>query len=609
MRVGRRRRRRRRRERRVGHRGRARGEVAGTPAQVAWADAVAGVCVAAARVAPEAMHRLPLRLWRRFGNRRFGSDTRRVSHEARRDAAPGRRAPLPRVRRARRRDERPQDGRRAVRVRRVLSEPTRRTSSLRRAANRLARADAWLSDAFASLAAPGIEPATRAPSSYLFDFNDPSLVRALASLVHAAWERGPPREPTRVSRRRRRKRRVVRDGVVGRGRDAAAEVRRRRLRPPRADPREARERVQARPRRYRRGVRRAERPRRAPSRADRRGECDAFAREILPLLAGSFVDACTPPPPPPDPAKSAPREHECVPPCVRAALYELLSAIVAAAPALAALRDARVECAAGKEHLRAMLDSPEYSIGDDTLAECVRVLLDACQRAALAEVVASCGHRGARARGARSTRRWRRPARTRRGSAPRTGVGSRRRTPPRRTRRCARAGAAARVGRRDGSRDADVSRAVVAPGGDSFDSSTRARGSGWFFRRLLRRSPLASSQRHAARRARRRGRARGQGRRRRRRGDSFPRVARARGVGNARRIRTVAVPVLRGCLGDDAAARHARTQLASAATELWTACEEPMGTFPIVTAGDTNRTGDTNRHGFDASQRVHRPRV
>ena len=38
------------------------GEVAGTPAQVAWADAVAGTCVAAARVAPEAMHRLPVTL-------------------------------------------------------------------------------------------------------------------------------------------------------------------------------------------------------------------------------------------------------------------------------------------------------------------------------------------------------------------------------------------------------------------------------------------------------------------------------------------------------------------------------------------------------------------
>lgn len=60
-------------------------------------------------------------------------------------------------------------------------------------------------------------------------------------------------------------------------------------------------------------------------------------------------------------------------------------------------------------------------------------------------------------------------------------------------------------------------------------------------------------------------------------------------LGNARRIRTVAVPVLRGGLGDAAGARHARTQLASAATELWTACEEPMGTFPITGGG--TRTG------------------
>ena len=60
------------------------------------------------------------------------------------------------------------------------------------------------------------------------------------------------------------------------------------------------------------------------------------------------------------------------------------------------------------------------------------------------------------------------------------------------------------------------------------------------------------------------------------------------------------MPVLRGCLGDDAAARHARTQLASAATELWTACEESMGTFPIAHGGG-HEPGDANRHGFDAS--------
>ena len=70
------------------------------------------------------------------------------------------------------------------------------------------------------------------------------------------------------------------------------------------------------------------------------------------------------------------------------------------------------------------------------------------------------------------------------------------------------------------------------------------------------------------------------------------------GVGNARRIRTVAVPVLRGCLGDDAAARHARTQLASAATELWTACEE-SGDVP-----DRSRRG--TRTGGHEPARVRR---
>ena len=131
MRVGRRRRRRRRRERRVGHRGRARG---------GGRDSAAG-CVGGCgggdvrrrgEVAPGAMHRLPV-TWRRVREPPVRNDTRRVSHEARRDAAPGRRAPLPRVRRARRRDERPQDGRRAVRVRRVLSS-RRGAPSLRRAA-------------------------------------------------------------------------------------------------------------------------------------------------------------------------------------------------------------------------------------------------------------------------------------------------------------------------------------------------------------------------------------------------------------------------------------------------------------------------------------------
>ena len=141
-------------------------------------------------------------------------------------------------------------------------------AALRRAANRLARADAWLSDAFASLAARGIEPATIAAkptgssSSYLFDVNDPSLVRA--GVAGAAWGAGSAAGAHARSRRRRRKRRVVQDGVVGRGgtrlrRFAVAAFVRRAL--TRARHGNASRPAPAPPR----GVRRAERPRRAPS--------------------------------------------------------------------------------------------------------------------------------------------------------------------------------------------------------------------------------------------------------------------------------------------------------------------------------------------------------
>ena len=569
------------------------GEVAGTPAQVAWADAVAGVCVAAARVAPEAMHRLP-----------FATSSASSSAAANNSGAIFAEYPTRLVATLRRVAERHCHASAAHTAATSVHKTAAAQSafagsfradaahaSLRRAANRLARADAWLADAFASLAAPGIEPATRAPSSYLFDFNDPSLVRALASLVHAAWERGPPREPTRAAAANAAN--AAWSGMAGCGpggtrlrRFAVAAFVRRALT------------------RARHGN--ACRPVPGATAAacgalnalaellrakDRAGECDDFAREILPLLAGTFVDACTPPPPPPDPAKSAPREHECVPPCVRAALYELLSAIVAASPALAALRDARVECAAGKEHLRAMLDSPEYSIGDDTLAECSRVLLDACQRAALAEVVASCGHRGASAarraldaalaasgedasRLGVSHRRWFEASDAAEANqALRAAVGQ----PP------ALGGAMERAMRTFRSPS-------LAPGGDSFDSSIDARGGpaaggpGGFFvgasggysrhhnvTHNVSDAPVGKDVDAAAAAIR-----------------FLASLARVT-LGNARRIRTVAVPVLRGGLGDAAGARHARTQLASAATELWTACEEPMGTFPITGGG--TRTG------------------
>ena len=585
------------------------GEVAGTPAQIAWADAVAGTCVAAARVAPEAMHRLPVTLAASSGT--AGSGAILAEYPTRLVAT------LRRV--AERHCHASAAHAAATSVHKTAAAQSAFAgsfradaahSSLRRAANRLARADAWLSDAFASLAARGIEPATVAAkptgssssssSSYMFDVNDPSLVRALASLVHAAWERGPPREPTRVAAAA-----AANAAWSGMASSGAGGTRLRRFA------------VAAFVRRALTRARHGNASRPAPGAvaaacgalnalaellrsADKAGECDAFAREILPLLAGSFVDACTPPPPTPDPAKSAPRDHECVPPCVRAALYELLSAIVAAAPALAAARDARVECAPGKEHLRAMLDSPQYSIGDDVLAECSRALFDACQRAALAEVVASCGHRGAAcarraldaalaasgedaSRLGAAHRRWfAAPDAAEANQALRAALGQ----PP------ALGGAMERAMR-------TYRAPSSAPGGDSFDSST-ARGVGGFF--------VGYSGGHHSRHhdvaphagvavadvavGKDVGLGGGGGR-------FLASLARV-GVGNARRIRTVAVPVLRGCLGDDAAARHARAQLASAATELWTACEEPMGTFPIAHGGG-HEPGDTNRHGFDAS--------
>ena len=61
------------------------------------------------------------------------------------------------------------------------------------------------------------------------------------------------------------------------------------------------------------------------------------------------------------------------------------------------------------------------------------------------------------------------------------------------------------------------------------------------------------------------------------------------------------MPAFRGALGDDGANRSVRTLLASAATELWTACDEPMDTFPPPPgelnnyAAGTSSTGNQSR--------------
>ena len=135
------------------------GEVAGTPAQIAWADAVAGTCVAAARVAPEAMHRLPVTLAASSGT--AGSGAILAEYPTRLVAT------LRRV--AERHCHASAAHAAATSVHKTAAAQSAFAGSfradaahaaLRRAANRLARADAWLSDAFASLAARGIEPAT-----------------------------------------------------------------------------------------------------------------------------------------------------------------------------------------------------------------------------------------------------------------------------------------------------------------------------------------------------------------------------------------------------------------------------------------------------------------
>ena len=109
-------------------------------------------------------------------------------HEARRDAAPGRRAPLPRVRRAHRRDERPQDGRRAVRIRRVL--PSRRRARVfAKSGERLARAGAWLQTPSRRWLPPN-EPS---PVTYLFDCATRAGSRA--GVAGAPRGAGSPRSP------------------------------------------------------------------------------------------------------------------------------------------------------------------------------------------------------------------------------------------------------------------------------------------------------------------------------------------------------------------------------------------------------------------------------
>jgi hypothetical protein len=167
-------------------------EVAGTPGAAAWADAVVGVCVGAARVAPESLHRLP--------SASMDGDGQTVSD----DLFPTRLvATLRRV--AERHCHASSAHSSAVNTHEsavatsAFAGPFRADAarvSLKRAEERLRGADEWLRDGFAALAKKS-NPGGASP--YVFDFADRGMVRALASLVHAAWERGPPREPSRAA--------------------------------------------------------------------------------------------------------------------------------------------------------------------------------------------------------------------------------------------------------------------------------------------------------------------------------------------------------------------------------------------------------------------------
>ena len=150
-------------------------------------------------------------------------------HEARRDAAPGRRAPLPRVAAAHTA---------AVGVHKTAaaqsaspgpSEPTRRTSLQASGRTERLAGRRGSQDAFASLAVATVATVATAReqtrSSYVFDFNDPSLVRALASLVHARGAGSPGSPLGRVSAAPR----VVRDAVSGPGGTRLRRFGRRRL--------------------------------------------------------------------------------------------------------------------------------------------------------------------------------------------------------------------------------------------------------------------------------------------------------------------------------------------------------------------------------------------
>ena len=552
-------------------------EVAGTPGAAAWADAVVGVCVGAARVAPESLHRLP--------SASMDGDGQTVSD----DLFPTRLvATLRRV--AERHCHASSAHSSAVNTHEsavatsAFAGPFRADAarvSLKRAEERLRRADEWLRDGFAALAKKS-NPGGASP--YVFDFADRGMVRALASLVHAAWERGPPREPSRAAATAAATAawRAMTESIGGgeeREHSRAAQTRLRRF-VLAAFVRRALTRVK-----HRSTTRPAfgsvasacgslDAVGHLLTAADTRGECDEALRETLPMLGQSILDAVLPPPPPPDLTKSAPREHECVPPVVRVKLYELLTKIVRAAPSLAVTvaHETRMDSPVG-EHLRSMLEKPDFHVSDATLSECARALLDACSRAAVAEVVASAGHRGATAarraldadlaakgtensKAAIAHKRWysaedvASTAQTMRatlGQHPHLGGGfddaMRGFTPPSQTSSDADDGKLASVfAGRNGS--AAYGRIRTTPGAEAKDSAVGKDV-----------DAAAAAIRFLA---------------------ALARVS----VTNAERIRSVAVPAFRGALGDDGANRSVRTLLASAATELWTACDEPMDTFP-----------------------------
>ena len=367
----------------------------GTPLAGLWADAVAGVCVAAAVAAPAATHAARL-------------DPAAPTLVA--DADQASLTPTRLTAAARLVAERHVAASRAAAAARDVAEAAAAAAAyagshraaaaaaaLKDAVAALRRADAWLADAAAAVSA--------AP----FDAKDPALVAAALAVARAAWGGPPPRAPSRDdvdaasdavwSAASPALRRFLVDVVM---RAAVAD----------AAPRiPGRDRPDARLGANRGFVASARHPEppgaisvavcaldaaaRAVVSSDAAGTTPETLAIVVPSLAAATCDVVAPPPPPPDPRRAAPPEMRTVAaPTVRIAAYRFVSAVVDARPSVTRAhlrRDAEDPIPSG-DYLRAP-EGPPARVADAAAT----IVVDVAVKCAVAEVAAAAGYAGAKA--------------------------------------------------------------------------------------------------------------------------------------------------------------------------------------------------------------------